>query len=123
VRAATPSTLRAILRSEFVLHRKLDTGNPNPGSIGSDFNRLGLSFWNQVERLDARNKTRKIALDELNLWRNAIAHQDFDPKKLGSTTLQLNQVRAWRSACNGLATMFDQVMASQLQTLTGATPW
>ena len=43
-RSVTPIPLRAVLRAEFTLHRKLDRGNPNPGNIGSDFNRLGLRF-------------------------------------------------------------------------------
>ena len=63
-------------------------------------------------------------LEELNLWRNAIVHQDFDQSKLGGTTiLQLQRVRRWRGACNRLARAFDEVMRRHLQTLTGSTPW
>jgi hypothetical protein len=34
--------LRVMYRRSLVFNRKLDRGNPNPGNIGSDFNRLQL---------------------------------------------------------------------------------
>src|SRR4051795_12564910 len=34
-----------LLEDELEPGRKLDTGNPNPGNIGADFNRFGLLFW------------------------------------------------------------------------------
>lgn len=92
--AVAPSLLQGIPKVEFVQNRKLDTGNPNPGNIGSDFNRLGLNLWNRVTAHDARNTDRRVRLERLNAWRNAIAHQDFDPAKLGGTvTLRLETVR------------------------------
>lgn len=66
--AVSPAALHATLRAEFVLGRKLDRGNPNPGNIGADFERLGLSFWDQVRRVDARNSERQSKLVELNEW-------------------------------------------------------
>jgi hypothetical protein len=124
VRAVAPASLQPILRLEFELHRRLDVGNPNPGNIGADYNRLGLNFWGRVEAEHARNPSRKAALEALNAWRNAIAHQDFDPARLGGrTTLHLHEVRAWRSACDGLARSFDTVMGAHLRTATGAAPW
>jgi hypothetical protein len=39
-----PPGLRILLRTQFVWARALDKGNPQPGSIGSDFNRFGLAF-------------------------------------------------------------------------------
>jgi hypothetical protein len=112
------------LRTELFSNRKLDRGNPNPGNIGADFSRLGLTFWTEVEALDARNASRKALLEELNAWRNAIAHQDFDPAVLGATlTLTLAKVRGWRGACNGLADSFDEVMRRYILALTGSSPW
>lgn len=120
----TPVVLHPTLHSEFMLHRKLDRGNPNAGNIGADFNRLGLVFWDIVEGDDVRNHQRKQLLEELNEWRNAIAHQDFDPSRLGGqTNLRLQQVRAWRSACEGLARSFDNVMRARLFALLGSAPW
>ena len=71
-----------------------------------------------------RNDRRRELLEELNLWRNAIAHQDFDPSVLGgSTVLHLPRVRAWRNACNRLVLSFDNVMRARLQKVTGVFPW
>src|SRR4051794_36689220 len=56
---ATPANLQTFLRIEFVWSRSLDKGNPHPGGIGSDFNRLGIQFWPRVMALDARNARRQ----------------------------------------------------------------
>jgi hypothetical protein len=121
---ATPVAARSALREEFTWGRQLDRGNAQPGAIGADFGRLGIDFWIEVENLSPRHSQRKQRLEELNRWRNAIAHQDFDPAKLGGTIiLQLARVRRWRVSCNHLARAFDQVMDQHLQTLTGKAPW
>lgn len=105
---------------EFSYHRTLDRGNPTPGNLGTDFNRLGIRFWPEVLVVDTRNAGRRQALEELAVWRNAIAHQDFDPARLGGrTALQLRQVRGWRTACQSLARSFDQVMRNHLKSLFG----
>ncbi len=123
-RAMPSADLKRIVREEFELHRRLDAGNPNTGNIGADYNRLGLIFWTAVEADHARNSDRRAALDALIQWRNAIAHQNFDPAKLGGrSTILLHEVRAWRSACDGLAWSFDRVMWTYLHGLTGTAPW
>ena len=120
----TPVSLRATCSLEWNWNRKLDHGNPNPGNIASDFNRLGVSLWPDAYGLDARNRQRRVLLEELNEWRNAIAHQDFDPVRLGGTvTLRLAQVRTWRTACTSLAGAFDAVMSNYLGRMCGAVPW
>src|SRR6266566_2436691 len=43
-----PPLLRPILRGELTRGRSLDRGNAQPGSIGSDFGRLGIDFWPTV---------------------------------------------------------------------------
>src|SRR5712692_5986443 len=48
VRIVAPAVLQSVLRAEYLLNRSLDRGNANPGTIGSDFNRLGVEFWRQV---------------------------------------------------------------------------
>lgn len=118
-----PVSLKTIMRDAFVVHRKLDTGNPNPGNIGADFYRFGLDFWDEVRSQDARNESRQAALEELNRWRNAIAHQHFDPAILGSTNLRIKQVRVWRQACHGLAGSFDIVMRNYIYAVGGIAPW
>ncbi len=118
-------TLRQLLRANLVLNRKLDRGNPNPGNIGADFSRFDLPFWPLVDAHRAQNPQRRAALEELNLWRNAIAHQDFAPTMLraGRPVLHLAQVQAWRKACDGLARSFDEVLAAHIRRLTGTLPW
>ena len=118
------AALQNVFRGELVRDRKLDRGNPNPGNIGADFARIGLGIWDKVKALDRRNDTRKQLLDDLNEWRNAIAHQDLDPAKLGGrTTLRLSDVNGWRRACNQLARAFDAVACAHLTALLGSPPW
>jgi hypothetical protein len=85
---------------------------------------LGIDLWTEVHALDARNDRRRELLQELIDWRNAIAHQDFDPVSPGAVpALHLARVRGWRSAVNALARHFDQAMYNYLRALTGADPW
>ena len=120
---APPPALELMIQAELTRGRQLDRGNAHPASLGADFGRLGISFWVEVESSNPRNKARRHALDLLNNWRNAIVHQDFDPGKLGGTTLGLAQVQQWRVACQRLARAFDGVMYRYLRGLTGVSPW
>ena len=118
-----PASLQVVLSAEFLLHRKLDKGNPTPSNLGADFNRFGLDFWREVNRIRQTNKDRQKRLDELNDWRNAIAHHDFATKLGGRANLRLQEIRRFRSGCNALATDFDRVMAKYLAGVTGSVPW
>lgn len=119
-----PARLQLFARREFVWNRSLSRGNPHPGAIGSDFGRLGVRFWQEVHALDARNERRGELLQELVNWRNAIAHQDFDPVAPGGNpVLHLARVRAWRRALNALARSFDRAAYNYLCTLMPAPPW
>ena len=117
-----PAAFQDALRVEFLLNRTLDRGNPHPGGIGSDFGRLGVDFWADVYALHTLNNRRRELLQELIVWRNAIAHQDFNPVG-GDPTLHLSKVRSWRRATNALTGFFDRVMGSYLSELLGAPPW
>lgn len=121
--AVTNPDLRVIFRTQITSGRKLDTGNPNPANLGSDFGRLRMDFWSAVRGQDPRNLGRQARLERLNRWRNAIAHQDFDPAQLGGSELRLATVRNWRGACNALASEFDHVIRSHLATILGTAPW
>lgn len=110
-------------------NRQLDRGNASAGSIGADFKAFDLYIWEAARRLDARTPLRARRLDQLNVWRNAIAHQDFDfshhqrelvgePARLG-----LSDVRAFPSSCDGLAVTFDRALAEHLQTIVVGRPW
>lgn len=74
-----PASAQEVARLNLLKGRKPDTGNPNPANLGSDFNRFGANFKFVDELLayDASNLDRKAKLEELSVWRNAIAHQDF----------------------------------------------
>jgi hypothetical protein len=122
--ALVPAPLQAFLRRELVWSRSLVRGNPHPGAIGSDFSRLGFDLWNEIYNFDARNERRRELLQELVDWRNAIAHQDFDPVAPGGVpTLHLARVRAWRRAVSALARYFDLAMYNYLMALRGSAPW
>ncbi|HKY34908.1 MAG TPA: hypothetical protein VJN18_03110 [Polyangiaceae bacterium] len=118
-----PTTVAAVLRAVTTQGRKLDHGNPNPGNLGSDFARLGMSFWNDVGLVDRRKGQRLAALDSLNDWRNAIAHQDWSGVPNQNPALQLRQVNAWQAACAGLATSFDTAVGQHLAGMVGQPPW
>jgi hypothetical protein len=125
VAGVSPLDLQDALFLNVVSGRKLDSGNPNPGNIGSDFNRFAFVFWPAVEVDHPRNPRRKALLEELNGWRNAIAHQSFPVKMLkgGRAILPLARVQRWRKSCTGLARSFDRVMRVQLRKMAGVAPW
>jgi hypothetical protein len=117
--------LQETLCDNLLFGRRLDRGNPNTGNIGSDFSRFGLRFWALVDACQSENAARRNALEELNEWRNAIAHQDFSASMMraGRASLTLAQVRGWRKACEGLARTFDEVLRDHLAALVGTAPW
>jgi len=120
----SPASARTVVRLDLLTGRKLETGNPNPGNLGSDFNRFGLKLIDELVAQDPNNQGRKPMLEELNVWRNAIAHQDFTKRELqGKSAINLNTVKSWRAACRGLATSMDEVMRRRLATLFGISPW
>src|SRR5208283_5836794 len=103
VESINPVALQAGLRSQCVYGRKLDTGNPNPGNLGTDFKRFQFDFWDTLLTVDPGHAARRDRLEMLNTWRNAIAHHDYDPARLGgTTTLTIPQVRDWRTHSDAL---------------------
>jgi hypothetical protein len=119
-----PLQIKTIFRRQLLLSRKLDAGNPNPGNIGSDFDRFEIGFWSAVIAFDEQNKDRQRLLMSMNTWRNAVAHQDFTRPELdGRTELTLAELRRWRQACEHLAVDFERVMYDYLTGITGTAPW
>jgi hypothetical protein len=117
-------SLRAIFRTQMTEGRKLSSGNPNPANLGSDFGRFQIEFWATVTAANPRNVSRRNQLEQLNAWRNAIAHQDFTkPECHGRTSVRLADVGRWRGACSGLAMEFDAVISRYLRKITGIPPW
>jgi hypothetical protein len=124
VDSVNPIALRAVLRAQCIYARRLDTGNPNAGNLGADFNRYVFDLWPAVLQLDPAHAGAQRRIAMLNAWRNAIAHCDYDPAELGGTiTVTIPQVRVWRTNCDALAIAFDTVMRNHLQAMTGVLPW
>jgi hypothetical protein len=116
--------LQEIIHKRFTEGRKLDVGNPNPANIGSDFARFGISFWDNVSTAHPDYVKRRAHLEQLNSWRNAIAHQDFTKSECGGrTSVRLAEVKRWRHACSAVAFRFDKIVAEHLRDKTGFLPW
>jgi hypothetical protein len=81
--ATAPAATQGVIRTQFLWGRSLDRRNPQAGGIGSDFGRFAIPFWDEVYDFHALNERRRELLDELIRWRNAIAHNDFDPAIFG----------------------------------------
>ncbi|HET6401460.1 MAG TPA: HEPN domain-containing protein [Candidatus Kapabacteria bacterium] len=118
-------SLSKLIENLFGKHRKVDHGNPNPANLAADFNQFGFDFWAALETSSKLNAGRRGQIDDMVLWRNAIAHQDFDPikKKFGQLTLYLDWVQRMRQACEKLAEQIDKILGEQLTTITGKNPW
>ena len=116
-----------VVRTNLLFGRTMDRGNAGPGNVGNDFSRLGVSLWDDLYGLDARNRERNRKIELLNKWRNAIAHDDFRNAGLfaqgRSTVLRISAVRDWRSACNRVALDMDRSMRNYLLQLLGKSPW
>ena len=116
---------RIAMKNDLLWNRQLDSKNANQATLGGDYGRLGIPhFWTQVDAVHANNDMRRQWLDELNTWRNAIAHQAFNPAVFGGTTiLHLARVQRWRRGCNRLAWSLDSVLRTYIQSVTGNHPW
>ncbi len=124
VNAAPPDPRYNLLEILLTEGRKLDTGNANPGNLGADFGRFGMSFWEMVKAHKKGNIARQGKLSVLNDWRNAIAHQNFDtPILAGRSRSRLAEIRKWRATCNMLAASFDAVVGAHLTPIIGKPPW
>ncbi len=121
---AAPNVRFDVLRKRLTTGRKLETGNPNPGNLGSDFGYFDFELWKTLEIYDQANAARNKTLEKLNAWRNAIAHQDFTSDKLDKRrTVTLAMVRAWRKTCDELAVDLDAVVGARVGIIVGAAPW
>lgn len=109
--------------------RKLDMGNAQPSSLGSDFARLGVQLWLELGQL---NPTKAPGwnsdLAALNKARNAIAHDDTSKmdelKAAGYNLNNITTFKAFRKCLNELAPALDSVMAQHLASVYGSTrPW
>jgi hypothetical protein len=124
VGAVPDVAMRIIFKEALTRQRKLDHGNAGPSALGDDFSRVGITFLDAVKANRPENVGRLRPLEELILWRNAIAHQDFSRLPPAAPPfLRLGRVRRWRACCNALAEEFDHVIGAYLSTLAGVVPW
>lgn len=122
--AHLPLSFRVIIAREFARGRQLDRGNASPSTLGNDFTRLGFECWQKFDAAEPRGPRLRRLMEELNAWRNAVAHSDYDPARLGGTlTLTIARVRRWRRALNRVARVLDRVVADHIQQTTGVRPW
>jgi len=113
----------------LIENRKLDTGNANDGTLGPDFDRLGFTFLAEVNAADKRNAGRRRLLEQLNVWRNAIVHQNFLLKPhhqalvKGTNPDHVSHVRMWRRNCDELAEELDRVVRTYVSRVVAGEPW
>jgi hypothetical protein len=127
-----PPELAIILVRTFTKNRRLDQGNANEANIAEDFARIGMkNFWEDVTAQGGATHTqsRRRRLEQMNLWRNAIAHNDFEQNQCridkldGRLRPQLVQGKWCRQACKKLASQIDQAVAAFLTQVVGSKPW
>lgn len=128
VAQAVPASTQIAVRAAFTLDRSLDRGNATPENIARDFARFGMDLWSSVYRLDSRNRARRDRLNQLYIWRNAIAHQDLPPtgdraRRVAGTRRTLEWAKRFATACTVLAGQLDRVTYDQLRILTEVAPW
>ena len=123
-----PPALSRLVEESLISGRRLDRGNAQPAALAADFERLGLQLWRNLVQLDSRNRDREQRLHQLNGWRNAVAHQDFDRSPAAAAAAagagrSLSQVRGWRQSCSALASQLDIVVGHHMTRMTGRRPW
>lgn len=74
--------LRIVVQQQLTQGRALDKGNANAGNIGSDFGRFGFKVWDVIAAHRVANAGRKTKLDQLLEWRNGIAHDDLERRRV-----------------------------------------
>lgn len=75
--AMAPPTLRRLLTSALSNGLRLHRANATPAAMASDFQRLDMNLWHELERSSPTIRRHRLQLERLIIWRNAIAHQDF----------------------------------------------
>jgi hypothetical protein len=125
--AAVRADLNVMFEKALLHGRRLERQNAHPASIGDDFSRFSVRLWDELSAFGPRYAAYRRRLEELNAWRNAIAHQDFgrvgtDPLTAGIRPVS-ETLRAWRGALDQLASGMDRVMHARLAQVTGKARW
>jgi hypothetical protein len=126
IAASTPHV--ELVEWAFRHGRQLDRGNATPAALSADFRRLGIDLWTALSRWDWRTPARRRRLEQLNVWRNAVAHHDFHLSAsalatVAGTRRSLAFVRSCRACCQVLTHQFDAVVEISLWGRLGRRPW
>jgi hypothetical protein len=112
-------TLQFLIQAQFAAHLRLDHGNPNLQNLRDDFERFGFTL--DLGAAAPANLARLQDLAVLNRWRNLAAHHGTIPAS--APVLNLPSLRAWRTACDGLATSLDGIMYNEMRRILRRSPW
>jgi hypothetical protein len=129
VKAVAASTPHGdLVERALLLGRQLDRGNATPAAVGADYRRLDIQLWRALSRWDRRTQLRRRRLEQLNVWRNAVAHRDFRLSAsalatVAGTTRSLAFAQSCRASCDVLARQFDGVVELSLWSRLGRPPW
>jgi hypothetical protein len=119
--------LARVISTGLQTRRELDRLNAQEDSLASDFGRFGIDLWDDMTRRDARTPKRRTHLRWFNTARNALAHDDLAklaPVLEAGYRIDLDWLRRWRQALDGLAGTIDDVMSAHLARQFGvARPW
>lgn len=127
-----PPEISTILLVTLTKNRRLDQGNANDGTIAEDFGRLGMEdFWDLVALEQGKQRTarRLKRVRQMNMWRNAIAHNNFEQyqsrvdKLDGRLRPRLIEGTRCRAACEALAAQIEAAVAKFLAHVVGSAPW
>jgi hypothetical protein len=128
VGSVQPAGAGAVMRSLLLDHRQLDRRNAHPAVLVADFEWLTTNLWADLVQQDPGNDRRRRLLDQLNVWRNAIAHQAFsatggNAARAAGTARTLHWARLWRTNCSALAQQMDKLVRVGLTNQFGVEPW
>jgi hypothetical protein len=119
--------VRSLFESTLTLDRQLDRGNATAGNLGSDFARFGFDLWPTVYAADAHGSRRREMLDQVMVWRNAIAHDSplttTGRAVVAGTKPTLTWGRKWRRGLGALAASLDRVVGNEVAILIGRPAW
>jgi hypothetical protein len=123
-----PAGAGVVMRHVLMRRRQLDRGNAHSAALVADFGWLAKDFWADLAQQDPRNGRRRHRLEQLNAWRNAVAHQTLPPTGatvalVMGTARTLRWTRVWRANCSALAQQLDTFVRKGLTMHFGVARW
>ncbi|MDA8284213.1 MAG: hypothetical protein M0Z42_13190 [Actinomycetota bacterium] len=123
----TDPVLARVVATGLQVNRQLDHKNAQEDSLSSDFSRVGIQLWAEMDARHRRTAARRLHLRAFNRARNGLAHDDqraVAEVLAAGYRMDLAGIRQWRAALDGLADTMDDVLAAHLGRLFKvARPW